>query len=186
MYIFVVCFGRYINQKRLRMTGQLVQRNDFSSDNSRTRVTSVNVDYERINEDPNELEQNDDSLEENLTRPLLDHGHHCETDDNEIVQFTIKSSIIEAILPIDLNEWKESNFFFRLMMIIKSPVNLILKLTIPLVDYEVRNHNWNKATMIINCLIAPLFMVFATKSLKFMFISFIFFHQIFTYLIIKL
>ncbi len=168
------------------MAGRFVQRNDFSSENSRQNGSIRNESYDRINEDPNEPELNDDSLEEDLTRPLLDHGHHCETDDNEIVQFTIKSAIVEAILPIDLNEWKESNFFFRLMLIIKSPVNLVLKLTIPLVDYEVRNHNWNKATMIINCLIAPLFMVFATKSLKFMFISFIFFHQIFTYLIIKL
>ncbi len=46
----------------------------------------------------------------------------------------------------------------------KAPVIFLLKITIPLVDYEVKNHNWNKATNCINCLLAPLFMVFATKS----------------------
>jgi len=50
------------------------------------------------------------------------------------------------------------------MALVKSPVVLILKLTIPLVDYEAANHNWNKATMIINCFTAPLFMVFAVKN----------------------
>lgn len=41
---------------------------------------------------------------------------------------------------------------------------LALKLTIPLVDYDAQNHNWNKITIMVNCLLAPLFMVFATKT----------------------
>ena len=147
------------------MTGRFVQKNDFSSDNTGGGAIRNEL-YERINDD-DETDQQDDSLEENLTRPLLDgNAHDCETDDDEVVHFTVKSAILGALTPIDLSEWNESNLFFKLMLIIKSPVNLILKLTIPLVDYEVRNHNWNKATMIINCLIAPLFMVFAIKSIR--------------------
>lgn len=40
----------------------------------------------------------------------------------------------------------------------------LLKLTIPLVDYEVENHNWNKITTTVNCLVSPTFMVFAVKG----------------------
>jgi sodium/potassium/calcium exchanger 6 len=36
-------------------------------------------------------------------------------------------------------------------------------MTIPLVDYEAENHNWNKFLNIINCLTGPLFTVFAIK-----------------------
>ncbi len=44
---------------------------------------------------------------------------------------------------------------------------ILLKLTIPLVDYDAVNHNWNKVTTIVNCLTAPVFMAFATKSKNF-------------------
>jgi sodium/potassium/calcium exchanger 6 len=41
---------------------------------------------------------------------------------------------------------------------------LILKLTVPLVDYDAPNHNWNKLTILVNCLSAPFFMISATKT----------------------
>ena len=164
VYIFVVCFGRYINQKRKKATGQFVNKNDFSSENKKSIIR--NESYERnnlINEEEENANQEDDSLEDDLTRPLMSrHSHNHETDDADI-QYTYTSAILECLNPIDLNEWKESNYLFKFMAIVKAPVMIILKLTTPLVDYETANHNWNKATMIINCLTAPLFMVFAIK-----------------------
>jgi hypothetical protein len=165
VYIFVVCFGRYINQKRKKATGQFVNKNDFSSENKKSIIR--NESYERnnlINEQEEEdVNQEDDSLEDDLTRPLMSgHSHNHETDDAD-VQYTYTSAILECLNPIDLNEWKESNYLFKFMAIVKAPVMIILKLTTPLVDYETANHNWNKVTMIINCLTAPLFMVFAIK-----------------------
>lgn len=41
---------------------------------------------------------------------------------------------------------------------------LLLKLTVPLVDYDAHNHNWNKITVMINCILAPLFIILATKT----------------------
>lgn len=43
---------------------------------------------------------------------------------------------------------------------------MVLKLTVPLVDYDAHNHNWNKITVMLNCLLAPLFIVFATKMYR--------------------
>ncbi len=147
-----------MNQKRKRMAGRFVQKNDFSSET----FTPIG-----INQDTNDTEQKNDSLDDNITEPLLNRGDICETESEDILQLTIKSALVKTFSPIDPNQWRKSNFFFRLMLIIKSPVNIILKLTnIPSIDYEIRNHNWNKVTMIINCLIAPLFIVLATKSTK--------------------
>jgi sodium/potassium/calcium exchanger 6 len=39
-------------------------------------------------------------------------------------------------------------------------------MTIPLVDYEAENHNWNKFLNMMNCLTGPLFIVFAIKGKK--------------------
>lgn len=53
--------------------------------------------------------------------------------------------------------------FILFQKIKQAPVILILKLTVPLVDYDVANHNWNKLTIMINCILAPFFIVIATK-----------------------
>ncbi len=149
VYIFVVCFGRYINQKRKRATGQFVNKNDFSSENKKSIIR--NESYERnnlINEQEDEVNQEDDSLEDDLTRPLMSgHSHNHETDDADI-QYTYSSAILECLNPIDSNEWKESNYLFKFMAIVKAPVMIILKLTTPLVDYETANHNWNKISRV--------------------------------------
>ncbi len=153
VYICVVCFGRLINQKIKKATGQFKSKNDFSSKSKNTKSATINETFE---DDENEGE-------DDLTSPLMSgHSHNHETDDEDI-QYTYTSAILECLNPIDLNEWKESNYLFKSMAIVKTPVMLILKLTIPLVDYEAPNHNWNKVTIIINCLTAPLFLVFAIK-----------------------
>lgn len=149
-----------------------MHKNDFSSDNRANSGTIKNESYSRIiNEeegDETENDQQDDSLsEENLTQPLLSNNHDESFDPDVDVNYTYKSAITEAFTPINAEEWRESNTLFKIMHVVKSPVLLILKLTIPLVDYEVRNHNWNKVTVIINCLTAPLFMVLATKGNRF-------------------
>ena len=50
------------------------------------------------------------------------------------------------------------------MSYFQAPTLFLLKMTIPLVDYEAENHNWNKFLNIINCLTGPLFTVFAIKG----------------------
>jgi hypothetical protein len=108
-----------------------------------------------------ENDSDTDSLEEEQVAKKIASS---KKDDDKIIQFTIKTAFIQAINPIDLNEWNEANYFSKLMQAIKSPVIFILKLTIPLVDYDAKNHNWNKASMIINCLLAPFVIVFLFES----------------------
>ena len=46
-------------------------------------------------------------------------------------------------------------------ILIQVPVLFVLKITIPLVDIEKPNHNWNKYLIAINLLIDPVFVLFA-------------------------
>lgn len=75
-----------------------------------------------------------------------------------------KDALMTTFIPIDKHEWIEANLFSKVIMLVKAPIILALKLTIPLVDYDAHNHNWNKITTIVNCLIAPIFITLATKS----------------------
>lgn len=158
IYILVVVLGRYVNQRMRTRNGEII-RNAFSSDHVASRPNVVNDD-EDDDENRERAEQQPLLIKEKRNSRSSESG--VSLGDTDIV-YTKSSSFLATFVPFDREEWRKSNCLFRLMIIIKSPVFLLLKLTIPLVDYEAPNHNWNKFTYAINCLLAPMFMVFAVK-----------------------
>ena len=111
-YIIVVLFGRYINQKIKVSRGISIAKNDFSSENNPTNSRiNENVLNDALNEEASDEEY------ENLTRPLLGHQHG--NIEIPIVEFSNASSFVEAFIPFDRNEWRESNILFKFMIIVK-------------------------------------------------------------------
>ena len=47
---------------------------------------------------------------------------------------------------------------------LQAPAGLILTLTIPVVDHEKPNDNWNKWLNVLHCVTAPLIMMLITKG----------------------
>lgn len=45
----------------------------------------------------------------------------------------------------------------------KVPASILLTLTVPVVDHEKPNDNWNKWLSVLHCVTAPLFFVLVTK-----------------------
>lgn len=72
--------------------------------------------------------------------------------------------IKKALKPFGIKDWNEAGIVGKIMLIIKVPITLMLKLTIPLVDEEAKNNNWNKFLIMINFLLAPTFIVFTTDG----------------------
>lgn len=66
--------------------------------------------------------------------------------------------------PIDREEWNRSNFFKKCFMVCKAPAVFCLNLTIPVVDYDEEEHNWNKWLNVLHCLTMPVFGVVATNN----------------------
>ncbi|XP_001970425.3 mitochondrial sodium/calcium exchanger protein [Drosophila erecta] len=59
------------------------------------------------------------------------------------------SEFLHAINPIDSERWYLSGTCTRILHILKAPVNLMLQLVVPLVDYQKVKHGWSK---MLNCL----------------------------------
>ena len=51
-----------------------------------------------------------------------------------------------------------------LVMSFQAPALFILKLTIPVVDYGLPRHNWNKHLSIVQCIVTPVFCIFAISN----------------------
>ena len=113
VYIFVVLFGRYINQKIKRMRGISASINDFSSERAVIRSQNAPATNSGLNREEEEEEEYEN---ENITRPLLTKTNVHELPD---VQFSKSSSLIAALMPFEAKDWRESNFLFKFMILVK-------------------------------------------------------------------
>ncbi|XP_065369114.1 mitochondrial sodium/calcium exchanger protein-like [Calliphora vicina] len=57
--------------------------------------------------------------------------------------------LLQALNPIDSEEWSKGGWFKRTMICLKAPMIFLLTLFIPIVDYEQERHGWCK---LLNCM----------------------------------
>lgn len=62
---------------------------------------------------------------------------------------------LNAINPIDADEWKDSGCLERFMCIIKAPINLCLTLVIPCVDETLPRNGWSKLLNTMQVVLMP-------------------------------
>ncbi|KAJ7374063.1 Mitochondrial sodium/calcium exchanger protein [Desmophyllum pertusum] len=71
---------------------------------------------------------------------------------------------LQGLEPIDREDWSKSNIFWKFFLICKAPAVFCLNLTIPVVDYDKPNNNWNKWLNVLHCITMPVFGVMVTKA----------------------
>ena len=75
---------------------------------------------------------------------------------------TCKILVLECLRAINpFDEWKEHGIMGKAMLILRSPFVLILKIFLPVVDYEREKHGWCKLLHSIQIVIAPSFLIWA-------------------------
>ncbi|XP_044778670.1 mitochondrial sodium/calcium exchanger protein isoform X2 [Drosophila simulans] len=60
-----------------------------------------------------------------------------------------------ALRPIKCQAWKQAELLNRVLLLIRAPAVIICTLYIPLVDYELEKHGWNKLLNAINVVVNP-------------------------------
>ncbi|XP_033123250.1 mitochondrial sodium/calcium exchanger protein-like isoform X2 [Anneissia japonica] len=79
------------------------------------------------------------------------------------VDKTMLRLFIEGVCPINLEDWKDLSIPNKIYEVVKAPIQLLLLLTIPVVDYDVEKHNWNKPLNTLHIIFGPMLFIFATK-----------------------
>nr|XP_006824381.1 PREDICTED: sodium/potassium/calcium exchanger 6, mitochondrial-like [Saccoglossus kowalevskii] len=74
----------------------------------------------------------------------------------------IKSFLL-TICPVDIIHWKQTSLLSKLCAIMKVPINFVVTLTTPVVDYSKEKHNWNRLLNSLHCITGSLFFVFVVK-----------------------
>ncbi|KAH9503937.1 Mitochondrial sodium/calcium exchanger protein [Bulinus truncatus] len=149
-YVFVVIFGHYINQKlKKRQTGDLLTKLCGE------RTIEDEQDgplYRSIQTLPGDIE-----VEQ---APLLPLSHEHKTN-------SMFKDFLEAVNPINVQEWKDKRIFGKVYELFKCPLVLVLKLTVPVVGEVSEDgadvlRNWNKLVNSLHVFTAPVFAMFAT------------------------
>ncbi|CAF0777860.1 unnamed protein product [Rotaria sp. Silwood1] len=145
MYIvyLIILIGGYFINRQIKDRRALLQAahteaaaKSYGSLQTATNQAAVSVD-----------ETNSDIVDESYSQPD--------------VTFTL--SLRHAFLPRDDTPWSERNLINKFFSIIKMPVLLILHFTVPLVDYDKQEHNWNKLLNSFHLLSGPLTVSFLTR-----------------------
>ncbi|XP_038075342.1 mitochondrial sodium/calcium exchanger protein-like isoform X2 [Patiria miniata] len=71
---------------------------------------------------------------------------------------------LRGINPIDTENWKGKSIIGKMYEIFKSPIQLVMQATVPLVDHTEDKHCWNRLLNCFQLAIGPLFCVVVTKN----------------------
>jgi sodium/potassium/calcium exchanger 6 len=76
---------------------------------------------------------------------------------------TPMQKFLAALVPLNVDEFWEAKWYGKIYAIMAVPITVCLTLTIPVVDYEEEDQNWNKYLQALQCFTAPVFFVFGAN-----------------------
>jgi len=157
VYIVVVVGGRYIHQKIRRREDDNRPFAAQDEDEADCEISAPPLDNSIINQRPATFGEPPEVRMMPETVSGLSITEHLQ-------------QLAEALNPIDSSEWGDFStsgwmvYFWRSYSIIKSPIVVILRLTIPVVDKEQERDNWCQYLNVLNCLLGPVFTSFAVSA----------------------
>ncbi|KAM4827355.1 mitochondrial sodium/calcium exchanger protein isoform 1-T2 [Thomomys bottae] len=72
--------------------------------------------------------------------------------------------LAEALNPLDLKKWRSHSVSWRLLKVLKLPVEVLLLLTVPVVDPDRDDQNWKRPLNCLQLVLSPLVLVLTLQS----------------------
>ncbi|GAB1290099.1 Mitochondrial sodium/calcium exchanger protein [Apodemus speciosus] len=79
-------------------------------------------------------------------------------------QETTAQILIQALNPLDYSKWRTQSRSWRLLKVVKLPVEFLLLLTVPVVDPDKDDRNWKRPLNCLQLVISPLVLVLTLQS----------------------
>ena len=78
----------------------------------------------------------------------------------EVDERTRRQKFIDAVKPFDTEDWRDLKWYGRIYIVVRTPITVMLKLTVPVVNFEAIQNNWNKDLHALQCVTGPVVAVF--------------------------
>ncbi|XP_017314255.1 mitochondrial sodium/calcium exchanger protein isoform X2 [Ictalurus punctatus] len=102
-----------------------------------------------------------------LSEPLLNSTEFSQEEEYEpLISFTESTSSIflRAINPLDSRSWRRIHWGWKVLKICQLPFEVVLLLTVPVVDTDKREHNWKRPLNCVHLITGPLVCVLTFNS----------------------
>lgn len=139
LYVITVVVSTYIYRRRTRSLRGPLQNSEVANDIQAS-------DYYR----------------ENINGTLQEH----EAEYEPLISFTETTSkiFLKSISPVDTRIWRRSHWAWRALKIIQLPFEVVLLLTVPVVDTDKEDHNWKRPLNCLHIITGPLLCVLTFQS----------------------
>ncbi|XP_026866278.2 mitochondrial sodium/calcium exchanger protein isoform X2 [Electrophorus electricus] len=103
---------------------------------------------------------------ENSYTENLNGNIHVQDEYEPLLPFTESTAniFLKAINPVDTRTWRRSHWGWKVLKIIQLPFEMVLLLTVPLVDSDKEDRNWKRPLNCLHLITAPLVCVLTFKS----------------------
>ncbi|XP_073764959.1 mitochondrial sodium/calcium exchanger protein isoform X2 [Danio rerio] len=139
-YVFTVILSSYIYNRQKHQLTESPQ----SSDREQGGILSSDLTYRETVS----IQAHDDGEYE----PLLPYTQ------------STTQIFLNAINPVDLRTWRRWHWSAKILKVIKVPVEVLLLLTVPVVDTDKEDHNWKRPLNCLHIITAPLVCVLTFQS----------------------
>lgn len=97
------------------------------------------------------------------------HGKNIQTYEDEyqpLLPHTLSTSqiFLGSLKPVDGRRWRREPWTWRLLKVVKMPLEIVLVLTVPVVDPDKEDHNWNRPLNCLHLVTGPLVCVLTLNS----------------------
>ncbi|TMS03347.1 Mitochondrial sodium/calcium exchanger protein [Larimichthys crocea] len=130
---------------------------------------SVNSDVRNIAQIPAEFHSSDSSDDD---VPCLNSGaiqQEYESEYRPLLPYSESTSqiLLSSLNPVDNRKWRRKSWSWRVLKVVKTPVEVLLLLCIPVVDPDKEDKNWRRPLNCFHLISSPLVCVFAFQSGKY-------------------
>ncbi|KAG8012060.1 Mitochondrial sodium/calcium exchanger protein, partial [Nibea albiflora] len=130
---------------------------------------SVNSDVRNVAQIPAEFHSSDSS---DSDVPCLDPGtiqQEYESEYRPLLPYSESTSqiLLSSLNPVDNRKWRRKSWSWRVLKVLKTPVEVLLLLCIPVVDPDKEDKNWRRPLNCFHLISSPLVCVFAFQSGKY-------------------
>lgn len=141
LYVFyvvtvIICTWVYQRQRSRSLVHSISESPELLSDSEEDQMSSNTNSYDYGDE----------------YRPLL------------LGQETTAQILIQALNPLDYRKWRTQSRSWRLLKVVKLPVEFLLLLTVPVVDPDKDDRNWKRPLNCLQLVISPLVLVLTLQS----------------------
>ncbi|XP_058491761.1 mitochondrial sodium/calcium exchanger protein [Solea solea] len=142
VYVFTVIISAYI-----------YNRQKYSVNTSIPNDAQVQVSSD-------EIHSSDDDV------PYLTPSHEYESEYRPLLPYSESTSqiLLSSLNPVDSRKWRRKSWSWRVLKVVKTPLEILLLLCVPVVDPDKEDKNWRRPLNCLHLITAPLVSVLTFQS----------------------